>query len=270
MDPGGVELSQTRGGPSRCLRFGSDGGQRWHSAFGRSPSVGFPAARWPAVRSGPSSRAGISSHPGSTSTRPTYGILRRRTSRLSATRCASRTCMSSGISSAGTRTRSPPAVSIDGIGRRRGTKPNPRFPNYQLPVSILRPGSQFRRHTIHPTPSMKKLLVFSLIAIFGSAQARAGDSHTPRSDLVVRVETCEAILREFMATPETSVPPAVWRKARGVMVLSQFKAGLILGVQDGYGVLMVKRPNGRWSIPVLIDASEASLGLQAGAKSVET
>lgn len=35
-------------------------------------------------------------------------------------------------------------------------------------------------------------------------------------------------------------------------------------------MIMVKKPDGRWSLPVLIDASEASLGLQVGAKSVET
>jgi lipid-binding SYLF domain-containing protein len=62
----------------------------------------------------------------------------------------------------------------------------------------------------------------------------------------------------------------VWQKARAVMILSQFKAGFIFGVKGGYGVLMVKKPNGRWSLPVLIDASEASLGLQVGAKSVDT
>ena len=117
---------------------------------------------------------------------------------------------------------------------------------------------------------MKKLLTFSLIAIFGAALARADDSHTPRSDLVVRVETCEAILREFMASPDTQIPPSVWQKARAVMILSQFKAGFIFGVKGGYGVIMVKKPNGRWSLPVLIDASEASLGVQAGAKEVET
>ena len=57
---------------------------------------------------------------------------------------------------------------------------------------------------------MKKLLIFSLIALFGGSIARAGDAHTPRPDLVVRVETCEAILREFMAEPATAIPPAVW------------------------------------------------------------
>jgi lipid-binding SYLF domain-containing protein len=54
------------------------------------------------------------------------------------------------------------------------------------------------------------------------------------------------------------------------MVLSQFKAGFIFGVKGGYGILMVRKPGGRWSLPVLIDASEASLGVQVGAKTVET
>ena len=117
---------------------------------------------------------------------------------------------------------------------------------------------------------MKKLLLFSLIAIFGAAHARAGDAHTSRSELVVRVETCESILREFMATPSTSIPPSVWQQARGLMILSQFKAGFIFGVKGGFGVLMVKKPDGHWSLPVLIDASEASLGLQVGAKDVDS
>lgn len=117
---------------------------------------------------------------------------------------------------------------------------------------------------------MKKLLLFPLIAILGATSVLANDSGTPRSDLVVRVETCEAIIREFMAEPTTAIPAGVWQKARGVMILSQFKAGFIFGVKGGYGVLMVKKPNGRWSLPVLIDASEASLGPQIGAKTIDT
>jgi VCBS repeat-containing protein len=117
---------------------------------------------------------------------------------------------------------------------------------------------------------MKKLLTFSLIALLGVASLRAGDTNTPRADLVTRVETCEAILREFMANPDYAIPPSVWQRARGIMILSQFKAGFLFGVKGGYGVLMVKKANGRWSLPVLIDASEASLGLQVGAKSVDT
>jgi SH3 domain-containing YSC84-like protein 1 len=117
---------------------------------------------------------------------------------------------------------------------------------------------------------MKKLLTFTLIAILGAAHARADDSRTSRSELVRRVDTCETILRQFMASPKTAIPPAVWSQARGLMVLSQFKAGFVFGVKGGFGVLMVKKPNGHWSVPVLIDASEASLGLQVGAKDVDS
>jgi lipid-binding SYLF domain-containing protein len=35
-------------------------------------------------------------------------------------------------------------------------------------------------------------------------------------------------------------------------------------------VVLVKKPNGRWSLPVLLSASEASVGLQVGANTVET
>ena len=119
-------------------------------------------------------------------------------------------------------------------------------------------------------PAIKKLLVLPLVAMLGATSVLANDANTPRSDLVVRVESCEAIVREFMANPSTAIPPAVWRGARAVMILIQFKAGFIFGVKGGYGVIMVKKPNGRWSLPVLIDASEASLGLQVGAKSVDT
>jgi VCBS repeat-containing protein len=117
---------------------------------------------------------------------------------------------------------------------------------------------------------MKKLLTLSLVALLGVASVRADDAHTPRADLVDRVETSEAIVREFQSNPATAIPAGVWQRARGVIILSQFKAGFIFGVKGGYGVLMVKKPSGHWSLPVLIDASEASLGLQVGAKTVET
>jgi lipid-binding SYLF domain-containing protein len=120
------------------------------------------------------------------------------------------------------------------------------------------------------TSAIKKLLTLALAATLGAASARAGDAGSARSEQVVRIETCEAILREFMANPATAIPPRIWQQARGLMILNQFKAGFIFGVKGGYGVIMVKKPDGHWSLPVLIDASEASLGLQVGAKSVDT
>jgi lipid-binding SYLF domain-containing protein len=113
---------------------------------------------------------------------------------------------------------------------------------------------------------MKKLLLLSLLAFLGAPALRAEPT---RADLVARVETCEAILEEFQHKPATRPSPEAWKRAKAVLIINQFKAGFLLGVQDGFGVLMVKKSDGRWSIPVLINAGEASIGFQLGAKTVE-
>src|SRR5688500_17538767 len=98
---------------------------------------------------------------------------------------------------------------------------------------------------------MKKLLFVSLIALLGASIVRAEPT---RADLVARVETCEAILREFQVRREYAIPADVWQRAKGVLIIKQFKAGFVLGVQDGFGVIMVKKSDGRWSLPVLVNA----------------
>lgn len=114
---------------------------------------------------------------------------------------------------------------------------------------------------------MKKLLLLSLLALCGASFARA---EPDRADLVTRVETCEAILREFQQKPDLAIPSHVWQRAKGLLIVNQFKAGIVLGVQDGWGVMMVKKSDGRWSLPVIINAGEASIGLQLGAKAQES
>lgn len=114
---------------------------------------------------------------------------------------------------------------------------------------------------------MKKLLLVLLVALTGAATGHAAPT---REDYVARVETCEAIVREFQTRSALAIPREVWRRAKAVLILNQFKAGLVFGVQDGFGVIMVKKPNGSWSLPVLINAGEASFGFQLGAKSVES
>ena len=113
---------------------------------------------------------------------------------------------------------------------------------------------------------MKKFLLLSFVALFGAASLRA---EATRANYVERVETCLAILQDIAEGPNRPSPNA-WASAKAVLILNQFKAGFFLGVQDGYGVIMVKKPGGGWSIPVLLNAGEASLGLQLGAKSVES
>lgn len=88
--------------------------------------------------------------------------------------------------------------------------------------------------------------------------------------LTGRVETCEAILREFQADPQLAIPAEILRQSKALVIVNQVKGGLILGLQYGYGVVLARRDDGSWSIPVFIKAGEASLGLQLGGQRIET
>ena len=102
-----------------------------------------------------------------------------------------------------------------------------------------------------------------------SAEAAATPAPEPEK-LAARMENAESILREFQADPQLAIPPEVLREARGLVIVSQVKGGLVLGLQFGYGVVLAKRPDGSWSVPVFVRAGEASLGLQMGGQRTET
>ena len=118
--------------------------------------------------------------------------------------------------------------------------------------------------------AMKKTFALILIALLGATFTTSWAVTPKRSELITEVETCEAILQEFMGDPANAIPASVLQQARGIVIVNQFKAGFFLGVKDGYGVILVKKADGKWSLPVIISAGEASLGLQIGAKSIET
>jgi SH3 domain-containing YSC84-like protein 1 len=114
---------------------------------------------------------------------------------------------------------------------------------------------------------MKKLILLSLVALLGVTVVRAAEAKPPREELVTRIRSCEAIFDEFS---EKIIPPQVLKNAKGLIILNQFKAGFLFGIKDGYGVIMVRKANGAWSLPVLISAGEASFGFQVGATRSET
>lgn len=117
---------------------------------------------------------------------------------------------------------------------------------------------------------MKKFLLLFLLALASAATTTAVAASVTRDECITRIETCEAILQGFMTDPANAIPPSILQQARALVIVNQFKAGFFLGVKDGYGVIMVKKSDGRWSIPVLLSAGEASLGFQIGAKAIET
>jgi lipid-binding SYLF domain-containing protein len=115
---------------------------------------------------------------------------------------------------------------------------------------------------------MKKFLSAVLcLAALAATGLQAADGLT-RANVITQLDSCEAILQEIQGNIKTAAPADILRKAKGIIIVNQFQGSFILGIKDGYGVALVRRPNGKWSVPAFLKAGEFSIGLQAGAKSI--
>jgi lipid-binding SYLF domain-containing protein len=76
---------------------------------------------------------------------------------------------------------------------------------------------------------------------------------------------CTAIIGEFRQMPEKAIPRDVLSHARGLAIMSVFKAGFIFSGKGGQGVVVARTPHG-WSGPSFIATGGAGWGLQAGAQ----
>lgn len=113
--------------------------------------------------------------------------------------------------------------------------------------------------------SILLLATFAVVAL----PAQAATPHSvKRSTLVEWLDTSEAILQDLQSSWKTAIPPEVLRRAQGIVIINQVQAGLFFGIKDGYAVALVRRPNGKWSIPIFLRAAETSLGLQVGVRSL--
>lgn len=113
-------------------------------------------------------------------------------------------------------------------------------------------------------------LLSTCLALLAAPLLHAAEPAPEPDKMTARVETCEAILREFQDDPQLAIPAEILRRAQALVIVNQVKGGLILGLQYGYGVVLARRDDGTWSIPVFIKAGEASLGLQLGGQRIET
>jgi lipid-binding SYLF domain-containing protein len=114
---------------------------------------------------------------------------------------------------------------------------------------------------------MKKFLtaLFCFTTLVAALHAADGFD---RASVLKQLDSCEAILQDIQGNVKTAIPADVLRKAKGIIIVNQFQGSFIFGIKDGYGVALVRRPNGKWSVPAFLKAGEFSLGLQAGAKSI--
>jgi lipid-binding SYLF domain-containing protein len=114
---------------------------------------------------------------------------------------------------------------------------------------------------------MRHLLTATLLcAIFGlvcmSRQARA--------DAEMTVRSADQTLHEIMAIPASQIPGALLADAQGVAIIpGVIKIGFIAGIRRGHGVVLVRGPDGAWSLPQFVTLTGGSVGWQAGVQGTD-
>lgn len=83
-----------------------------------------------------------------------------------------------------------------------------------------------------------------------------------------QVDQATTVIEKFKEMPETGIPPAVLRDAKGLAILTVFKAGFIFSGQGGWGVV-IARTGHTWSGPSAIGTGGVGFGFQIGAEVTE-
>ena len=77
-----------------------------------------------------------------------------------------------------------------------------------------------------------------------------------------------SIIERFGEIPESAIPPAVMRDAKGVAIFTMTKVGFIVSGRGGSGVVLARTETG-WSGPSAIGTGGIGVGFQAGMQVTE-
>jgi len=119
-----------------------------------------------------------------------------------------------------------------------------------------------------------KLFRFASIAalVAFSAAGLQAAKKTFREQLAEKLLACEYALEVVMSKPETAVPTQEIKEAKGIIIMRQVRAGLIVGGQGGSAILICRVPQqgNQWGPPVFLDPGGVNFGLQAGVSEINT
>ena len=111
---------------------------------------------------------------------------------------------------------------------------------------------------------MKTRLILFAVAIFGLFSVASTGHATMQDD----VDQALSIIERFGEIPETAIPPAVMRDAKGVAIFAMTKAGFVVSGRGGTGIVLARTPTG-WSGPSAIGTGGVGVGFQAGVQVTE-
>ena len=111
---------------------------------------------------------------------------------------------------------------------------------------------------------MKARLILFAVAIFAVFVVASAGHATMQDD----VDRALSIIERFGEIPETAIPPAVMRDAKGVAIFAMTKVGFIVSGRGGTGVVVGRTETG-WSGPSAIGTGGIGVGFQAGIQVTE-
>ncbi len=113
---------------------------------------------------------------------------------------------------------------------------------------------------------MRRMLIGCVALFLLSLAASRAEANNPEQTIV----SATAILREQMSIPASRIPEALLAEAHGVAIIPDvFKIGFVAAFRRGRGVVMVREPNGAWSLPQFIVLTGGSVGWQAGVQGTD-
>jgi len=104
--------------------------------------------------------------------------------------------------------------------------------------------------------------IFSIVAILLAAYLPTAAAHAALQD---DVDQAVVIIERFQEIPETAIPTAVMREAKGLAILTITKAGFIISGRGGTGIVVARIEKG-WSGPSAIGTGGIGFGFQVGAQ----
>jgi SH3 domain-containing YSC84-like protein 1 len=108
----------------------------------------------------------------------------------------------------------------------------------------------------------------TLLCLLFLALAATFNAPVTYADEQDEVDRAVATIQAFRDMPEKSIPPEVLKNAKGLAILTVYKAGFVVSGRGGTGVVVARTRKG-WSGPSSIGTGGAGFGFQIGAKQTE-
>ncbi|MFT3883449.1 MAG: lipid-binding SYLF domain-containing protein [Gemmatales bacterium] len=68
-----------------------------------------------------------------------------------------------------------------------------------------------------------------------------------------RITNAGAVLTEITRVPDRGIPTSLMQEAQAIMIFPNvIRAGFIVGVRRGHGVVMARNEQGIWGLPVMV------------------